>query len=261
MLQDVHEQSAKFPWIPRKYVGAAMEISPVYDFALEVIQILGTFFEKPAYLKYSVAYSVIASDWNTEFDSVDSSLNKPGAKRPGKSIDIRPTTGIAPSLRSPISLRGATANTSLLAAAKDHSYASASSAFRKGRSDPLYRQAAGYYAERAREQATSHRQAVSIETSMLVDQQSTRGMVDLHGATVQDGVEIALDRCWRWWDGLSGEDRARQAREGFVVVTGLGRHTSDGRSRLRTNVFKALVADGWKAEVLTGAYLVTGRRR
>ncbi|KXJ97093.1 hypothetical protein Micbo1qcDRAFT_191668 [Microdochium bolleyi] len=262
LLEDVREQSTKYPWIPREYVGAALEISPSYDFALEVIQVLGTFFEKPAYMKYDVSYSVIASDRDTEFDSVNkANASKPGAKRLGKSIDIRPSGTVSPSIRSPTSLHGATANTSLLAAAKDHSYASASAAFRKGRSDPLYRQAAGYYAERAREQATNHRQAISVETSMLVDQQSTRGMVDLHGATVQDGVEIALDRCWRWWDGLNGEDRARQAKEGLVVVTGLGRHTSDGRSRLRTNVFKALVADGWKAEVLTGAYLVTGRRR
>ncbi|KAH7040805.1 uncharacterized protein B0I36DRAFT_311521 [Microdochium trichocladiopsis] len=260
LLQDVHEQSTKYPWIPREYIGASIEISPSYEFAIAVINVLGGFFEKPAYMKYNVAYSVVASDKDTEFDSVNSKNgSKSGLSQRGKTIDLRPSP--LPQTRLPTTLQKATANTSLLAAAKDHSYASASSAFRKGRSDPLFRQAAGYYAERAREQATNHRQAISVETNMLVDQQSTRGMVDLHGATVQDGVEIALDRCWRWWDGLNGEDRARQAKEGFVVVTGLGRHTTDGRSRLRTNVFKALVADGWKAEVLTGAYLVTGRRR
>lgn len=263
LLEDIREQSTKYPWVPREYIGATIEVSPSYKFATDVIDVLGTFFEKPAYMKYNVAYSVIASDRDTEFDSVGSpgaaAAAKAASKRLGKTIDIRPSP--APSLRSPTTLQGATAQTSLLASAKDHSYASASAAFRKGRSDPLYRQAAGYYAERAREQATTHRQAVSVEANMLVNQQSSKGMIDLHGATVADGVEIALDRCWRWWQGLNGEDRARQAREGFVVVTGLGRHSTDGRSRLRTNVFKALVADGWKAEVLTGAYLVTGRRR
>lgn len=260
LLEDVREQSTRYHWVPREYIGAAIEISPSYKFATDVIDVLGTFFEKPAYMKYNVAYSVIASDKDTEFDSVGSlGSAKAASKRLGKTIDIRPSP--SPSLRSPTTLQNATAQTSLLASAKDHSYASASAAFRKGRSDPLYRQAAGYYAERAREQATNHRHAISVETNMLVNQQSTKGMVDLHGATVADGVEIALDRCWRWWQGLNGEDRAKQAREGFVVVTGLGRHTTDGRSRLRTSVFKALVADGWKAEVLTGAYLVTGRRR
>ncbi|RYP52277.1 hypothetical protein DL768_002489 [Monosporascus sp. mg162] len=92
--------------------------------------------------------------------------------------------------------------------------------------------------------------ASSTEAEYIVDQQSTRDMVDLHGVTVQDGVDIALDRVRRWWEGL-GEDRARRAKEGFTVVTGIGRHNPDGRSPLRINVFKALIADGWKVEVLT----------
>ena len=95
----------------------------------------------------------------------------------------------------------------------------------------------------------------------MVDRNSTRSMVDLHGVTVADGVDIARNRVLQWWDGL-GEDRTRKAREeGLTIVTGVGRHSVDGKSRLRSSVFKALVADGWQIEVLTGACCVTGRRR
>ncbi|KAG4218660.1 hypothetical protein PC116_g32860 [Phytophthora cactorum] len=106
----------------------------------------------------------------------------------------------------------------------------------------------------------SYRQANSVEANYLVDQQSTEDTIDLHGVTVQDGVEIALDRVSKWWRGL-GEERVRKAKtHGLTVVTGIGRHSSDGRSPLRINVIKALVADGWKVQIQTGSCLITGRQ-
>ncbi|KAI1499475.1 hypothetical protein F5X99DRAFT_280066 [Biscogniauxia marginata] len=259
-LPDVEEQAKRVPWIPREFISPIFEISSSRQSALDVIDVLAEHFEKPAYLKYDVSYSLVASD--LEPISVPTSPSNPKQlPKPSTRPSIVP---LQQQLRAqPATLQSATVVAKNLAAAKNHSYSSASSAFKKGRSDPLFRQAASFYAERGREQALSHRQAASIEAGYIVDQNSTAAdMIDLHGVTVQDGVEIAVDRVWGWWDSIRGdEDRDRKARHGFTVVTGLGRHSADGRSRLRVNVFKALVADGWKVEVLTGSYLVTGRRR
>lgn len=138
---------------------------------------------------------------------------------------------------------------------------SAAQMHRRGASSPLYRQAASYYSDRAREQARHAQSATSTAADILVDHQSTSTSIDLHGVLVQDGVRIARQRLQEWWSSL-GEMRARKLREGagFTVVTGLGRHSAGGVSQLRQAVAAALLQDGWTVRVETGKFVVTGRR-
>ncbi|KAI1455081.1 hypothetical protein F4805DRAFT_294406 [Annulohypoxylon moriforme] len=263
LISDIEEVIKEFSWVPEEYVKATLEICSTRNGAMDIIQMLADHFEKPAYLKYDVSYSLVASDLGEiegepQVINISKSVQLPKSPTSPKSM----RTAVNLPLRTsnlPTSLEAAAAVSKTLAESRNHSFSSAAAAFKKGKSDPLFRQAGAYYASRAHEQAISFRQANSVEANHLVDSKSTEDMIDLHGVTVQDGVEIALDRVWRWWNSL-GEERTRKAKRGFTVVTGLGRHSSDGKSRLRINVFKALVADGWKAEVLTGSYLVTGRR-
>jgi hypothetical protein len=144
--------------------------------------------------------------------------------------------------------------------AKREAAASAASLNRRGASNPLYRQAAGYYSERAREQARYGMHATSTAANLLVDKQSTSTSIDLHGVNVQSGVSIARERVQSWWDGL-GEFRSDKARQQpFTVITGLGRHSAGGVSKLRQAVASALLQDGWKIQVETGRFLIKGRR-
>ncbi|KAI1177999.1 hypothetical protein F4777DRAFT_576550 [Nemania sp. FL0916] len=243
--RQIEEQEKRIPWIPREYIGPIFDMTATYQAAVEVIDVLASHFKRPAYLKHGVSYTVIASTdhENLTLDTTPGESSSSSSSRP-----------------LPATLREASAARSAIAATVKHSYATASSASRRGRSDPLMRQAAAFYAERGRSEAAHYRDAVSAEAELLVDAQSTAGTIDLHGVSVHDGVNIALDRAWRWWNNNSN-NKNNGAHEGLKVVTGLGRHNPDGKSRLRINVFKALVADGWKVEVLTGAYLLTGRIR
>ena len=243
----------KYSWIPTEYFPPIIELTPTRDYAEDIIQILASYFEKPEYLKYDISYSVASSPADGELLSSNGVIDL--RAKPASTGQTTPGTGSFPG-----TLKSATASSQSLAAMRDHSYNSAASAFKKGRSDPLFRLAAGYYSERAREQADAQRHAASIEAGYLVEQNRTADKIDLHGLTVQDGVNIALQCVQKWWERL-GEDRVRKARDGFTVVTGIGRHNSDGKSRLRINVCKALLADGWKVEVLTGQFLVTGKKR
>lgn len=133
------------------------------------------------------------------------------------------------------------------------------SAYRRGKSDALYRPVAGVLAERAKEQRARARLIEQEQHEAFVDRTASSDSIDLHGVPVADGVRIALDRTQSWWVGL-GENRARKAREqGFVVVTGLGNHSSSGVSRLRQEVGAALKREGWRIRVETGQYVVTGK--
>ncbi|KAI1846037.1 hypothetical protein JX266_007846 [Neoarthrinium moseri] len=250
--RDADDLAKEFSWIPTKYITPILEITaPTRQHALDIIHILADYYEKPAYLKYDVSYRVAAPRLDIETPE-NSSSNTRG----GKSWSALAKAG-PPSLNQTLSPQSPVLSSSDFAALRDQSYNYAGATFKKG---GLYRQAAVVYSERGRELAQSHRQATSAEAAYMVDRTSTHNKIDLHGITVQDGVDIALERVRRWWESL-GEDRARKAKDGFTIVTGLGRHSADGKSRLRINVCKALVADGWKVEVLTGQYLVTGRRR
>ncbi|TGJ88177.1 hypothetical protein E0Z10_g572 [Xylaria hypoxylon] len=256
-LRQIDEQQKRISWIPQPYFGPIFDTTTTSQTAINVIDVLANHFEKPAYIKYDVSYSVVAS-------SLEPTSELPIETSPMASWqDIRPSntkSRLVQQLRKDrTTLQAASSRKAAVAASVKHSYASASSAYKRGKSDPLMRQAAGFYADRGRSEAATQRQLTSVEAELLVDQQSTGDTIDLHGVSVQDGVDISIDRVWNWWNAL-GENKVRKARDdGLKVVTGLGRHSSDGKSRLRINVFKALVADGWKVQVLTGAYLVTGR--
>jgi hypothetical protein len=127
------------------------------------------------------------------------------------------------------------------------------------RMGPLGRQGAVVYVERAREAREVFTAQMARAAEAQVNHQSTDTMLDLHGVFVMDGVRIAKQRVWTWWNNL-GESRTTLARQnGFTIVTGVGKHSVGGVSRLRQAVGAYLENDGWKVETLTGRFHVTGR--
>ncbi|KAF5010883.1 hypothetical protein FDECE_2977 [Fusarium decemcellulare] len=178
----------------------------------------------------------------------------------GKTKMTRPVTPRIGTAADPSAYAQAAERASQYNRAKREAAASAAQLSRRGASNPLYRQAAGYYAEVAREQGRYAAQATSTAADMLVEKQSTASSIDLHGVYVQDGVRIARQRVQAWWSGL-GEFRSDKARQQpFTVITGLGRHSAGGVSQLRQGVAAALLQDGWKIQVETGRFVIKGRR-
>ncbi|KAK4238003.1 hypothetical protein C8A03DRAFT_34010 [Achaetomium macrosporum] len=127
------------------------------------------------------------------------------------------------------------------------------------RMGPLGRQGAVVYTERARDEIRRLSAQASLMAEAHVAQQSTDTVLDLHGVFVMDGVRIAKQRVWAWWNGLGGNRKALAKQHGFTVVTGVGNHNAGGVSRLRQAVGAYLKNDGWKVETLTGKFYVTGR--
>jgi hypothetical protein len=154
-----------------------------------------------------------------------------------------------------------------LARARGDAFQQASAAYRKGKSTPLMRQAAGYYAQEGRDYNANLKAMSQVEADSFVASQSGAAFLDLHGVTVANATRIAKQRTQAWWDSL-GERRIREwgnARggvgEGYRIVTGLGRHSEGGRGKIGPAVLKTLMSDGWKVQVGTGELLVTGLSR
>lgn len=171
---------------------------------------------------------------------------------------------------SPLSSKPSSATPSLavphtipaLSAAKSTAFTQASAAYRKGKSEPLMKAAAGYYSQLGRDYDAALKAASSAEADALVSSQSTPTQLDLHGVSVKDATRIARERVAAWWHGL-GEGRidlggCGGVSEGYRIVTGLGRHSERGIGKLGPAVAKMLVREGWKVEVGSGVLVVSG---
>ncbi|KAI1970338.1 hypothetical protein LOZ53_003785 [Ophidiomyces ophidiicola] len=138
----------------------------------------------------------------------------------------------------------------------------AQAAYRRGKSDHLMGAAASYYSGIGREHIALAKREASAAADALVDSQSTRKTLDLHGVSVQDGVRIASDRVEIWWESLGDAkyvtSGGRPAQEGYRIITGLGRHSKNGMARLGPAVARKLASQGWKVEVGEGQLTVTG---
>lgn len=190
---------------------------------------------------------------NDELEGADGSVQSPTSRAACSTSRLRlpltpslPSTTSAATSPSPLSPDLSTS----------HMRAAAAELRRMG---PLGRQGAVVYSDRAREGVRALTAQASVMADARVAQQSTDDTVDLHGVFVLDGVRIARQRVWTWWDNLGEHRRTVAKRSGFTVVTGVGKHSVGGVSRLRQAVGAYLKNDGWKYETLTGSFYVTGR--
>jgi hypothetical protein len=127
-------------------------------------------------------------------------------------------------------------------------------------SNPLMRQGASVYADRAREHGRGAWQATSAAADLYVQQSRSRNSIDLHGVYVEHGVRIARQCTHDWWQGLGEYKASRAKAEPFTVVTGVGRHSVGGVSQMRKAVAAALIQDGWRMQIEGGRFVITGRR-
>lgn len=148
-------------------------------------------------------------------------------------------------------------------AAGSTAFNQASSAYRRSKSDRLMGGAAAYYASVGRDHLERAKREASAAADALVNLQSTTDVLDLHGVSVQDAVRIANSRVCQWWESL-GDARytiGGISGKSYKIITGAGRHSRDGTSRLGPAVGKMLAREGWKVEVSEGVLTVTGKRR
>lgn len=168
-------------------------------------------------------------------------------------------------LHSTLDYEGEQAAADAAFAAKSIANAQAAQAARKAKSDPLYGGASQYYREVAQKNRELAMRHLSAASERLVDKQSTNGDVDLHGCQAHQAVRIARERVEAWWDGLGDTKHVRgggkHVHGGFKIITGVGLHSRDGKSRLGPAVSKALISDGWRVEVGRGFVTVVGAAR
>lgn len=146
--------------------------------------------------------------------------------------------------------------------AATEAFQQASAAYRRGKSDHLMSGAAAYYASVGHERVKAAKSVQAAAADAHVAGQSSATILDLHGVNVSDAVRIAQRRTATWWEGLGDRKYVVGGRgDGYRIVTGVGRHSSDGIGKIGPAVSKMLVRDGWKIEIARGEIVVSGRAR
>jgi len=123
---------------------------------------------------------------------------------------------------------------------------------------------AGHYAAQARAAGDAARQWELRGARMVIDAQMERTghTVDLHYATVDQAITLAVETAKRWWSAVEAERAASPGTvtRPLIVVTGKGQHSVGQRGVLGPAVAKALADDGWRIEKCEGYVAVKGRR-
>ncbi|KAJ5125879.1 hypothetical protein N7476_009793 [Penicillium atrosanguineum] len=150
-------------------------------------------------------------------------------------------------------------------AAGSAAYNQARESYRRSKSNHLFSAATAVYRESAEKNFIRGRAQLSLASDRLVDNQSTKYDLDLHGITVANAVRIARERVQYWWDNLGDAKYVRgggkHVHGGYKIITGVGNHSHDGTSRLGPAVSRMLIQEGWRVEIDRGFLLVTGAAR
>lgn len=256
--QHVHELKKKYRHVPEQLLSPLVEVTRSdHTWTEDVAALLNRYYGKLPAKRLDVNYRLTPLV-NEELEGSSEGWQKVSSPKPLSSSTRSPASPalVTGPYAAPRTYKQAMDTAGVYRELSNHSFSTAGQVYKKGH---LYRQAAGYYADRGRDEARSFAQAKSAAADIHVASTGTDREIDLHGVEVADGVRIARERAWAWWNGL-GEYRAREAQEGFTIVTGRGLHSAGGVSRLRQGVIAALLNDGWKVSVGTGSYRVTGRR-
>lgn len=250
---------SKYRNIPEHYLLALIQVtSSVAQFSDDIAGILSKYFVKnPRTQRLDLSYRLTP----LPSDEIEGATSPVAGK--AKSPELRsPLSPISPvpGPSAGVDLSEAVRRLQVSNEAKRDADSYASQLLRRGGSNHLYKQAAVVYRERSHEHAQNSHALTSVAANLLVEKQSTASSIDLHGVTVSDGVRIARQKVLVWWEGLGEYKTRKAAQQSLTVITGIGRHSASGVSRLRQAVAAALLQDGWKMRIETGRFVITGRR-
>jgi len=145
---------------------------------------------------------------------------------------------------------------------RNERFTAASQAYKRSKSDAQLSGVAAYYASEGRDYDIKYRHYSAIAANRLVQENSRKNSLDLHGVGVRDALRIVEEGVTNWWSHVEVlRDRGEiKAVEKFVIITGRGdRYKSGGK--LGPEVSRWLRKNGWGFEDEDGQIVVWGLRK
>jgi hypothetical protein len=145
----------------------------------------------------------------------------------------------------------------------------AMAAFAKSKSNPLYRQVAGYYSEQSQKYNTQKHVALDSQFAHIAEKQTQSHCIDLHGLPLHFAVTVAIEKLYQWWQiethhvqqtGKAGGSMStlKRTTKPLKIITGAGRHSAANIPKIKNAVRKKLVEERWKFQEFDSYFLVSG---
>lgn len=142
-------------------------------------------------------------------------------------------------------------------------------AFAKSKSNPLYRQVAGYYSEQSHKFNAQKHIALDSQFTHIVSKQTQSHCIDLHGLPLHFAVSVAVEKLYQWWQiethNIQQTDKTsksmcnvKRTNKPLKIITGAGRHSAANIPKIKNAVRKKLVEERWKFQEFESYFLVNG---
>lgn len=143
------------------------------------------------------------------------------------------------------------------------------SAFAKSKSNPLYRQVAGYYSEQSHKFNAQKHIALDSQFTHIVSKQTQSHCIDLHGLPLHFAVSVAVEKLYQWWQiethRIQQTDKTSRSmcnvkctNKPLKIITGAGRHSAANIPKIKNAVRKKLMEERWKFQEFESYFLVNG---
>lgn len=137
---------------------------------------------------------------------------------------------------------------------KDQAWQRSREMFRKSKSNPLYRSAAGVYSEVARDH---HAQSQSIQDRIhtsQIEKQSSASVIDCHGIPASNAVQYIGDRLSSWLY------NPHDSHNTLTIITGSGQHSAGGVPKIKNMVRRRLKSENTVTSIEHSSYFVITRK-
>lgn len=141
--------------------------------------------------------------------------------------------------------------------------AKANMAYRKSKSNPLYRSVAGHYSQQAQINNAEKHVALDSHFDHIAAAQTTSHSIDLHGLPLHNAISAAQEKLHKWWSLEtqriklgSGASKPRP----LTLISGAGRHSSANIPKIKNGLRKKLNEEKWIYQEFESYFVVTGAR-
>ncbi|EMR08212.1 hypothetical protein PNEG_03381 [Pneumocystis murina B123] len=146
------------------------------------------------------------------------------------------------------------ANLSTFIFNRNHAFKEAAKAYRKAKTQGLYRDIVTYYSKKAQEY-NSKVKLWNMRAKMCMIQNSLPSyLIDLHGLTIAEAIPLVKKAVAQWW---SHEQKLQtDIPTPLEIITGAGLHSKNKLPKIKPSILQLLNKEGWLIEEKPGKIIV-----
>lgn len=193
-------------------------------------------------------------DIKVDDENYDTTRPQPGVNVwTGEQNAVRPKTPV-PHILSKSDTRAAEAELSKHNQSRDQAFQHSRDLYRRGKSNPLLRGAAGVYSELAREHHTQSKGILDTIHQSQIESQSSETVIDCHGVPAGIAIEYIGHRLSSWLY------NPREGQDSLKIITGSGQHSAGGVPKIKNMVRRRLRTENTVTATEHSSYFIISKK-